>query len=376
MLIGYKHLLDAISGPEESHMIDALSIRNFRCFEKISVEGLGRVNVVVGDNAAGKTSFLEAIFLSQMNSPEIVLRLRLWRGLGAAEVQATRAGYESFWKDLFYRHNTENQIEVNATGSVESTRRLRVYYKEDESVSIQVPLFDDKLAEDTSAIIPITFEVFSNGRSTYYKPEMAPGGFKVKAGAGAAALTSIAAFYASSFAVITSPTEAAHQFSELSKKGVGQKLERIIHQIFPSIKSLSPESDSGIWMLHCNVPELPEKVPIGLVSSGVQKLISILLGIASQRNGIVLIDELDNGFYYKILPKVWEALHRFASEFNVQLFVSTHSEECLRALPPIVRKHEDAFRLIRVERKGKSHLARVFSGKNLRSAIETETEVR
>jgi AAA15 family ATPase/GTPase len=43
-------------------MIDRLIAKNFRCFESLDLPDLTRINVIVGDNASGKTALLEAIF--------------------------------------------------------------------------------------------------------------------------------------------------------------------------------------------------------------------------------------------------------------------------------------------------------------------------
>ena len=42
-------------------MIDKLSIENFRCFKSVQLWDLKRVNIIVGENASGKTVLLEAI---------------------------------------------------------------------------------------------------------------------------------------------------------------------------------------------------------------------------------------------------------------------------------------------------------------------------
>ncbi|MCB1640008.1 MAG: AAA family ATPase, partial [Thiothrix sp.] len=44
-------------------MLDSLYIRNFRCFEDLQVESLGRVNLVVGKNNTGKSTLLESVLL-------------------------------------------------------------------------------------------------------------------------------------------------------------------------------------------------------------------------------------------------------------------------------------------------------------------------
>ena len=44
-------------------MFQSLAIQHFRGFGKLALEGIGRVNLVVGKNNTGKTSLLEAITL-------------------------------------------------------------------------------------------------------------------------------------------------------------------------------------------------------------------------------------------------------------------------------------------------------------------------
>ena len=44
-------------------LIRDLTIKGYRCFEDFSMDGLTRVNLLVGNNNSGKTSFLEAVYL-------------------------------------------------------------------------------------------------------------------------------------------------------------------------------------------------------------------------------------------------------------------------------------------------------------------------
>jgi len=94
-------------------MIREAKIDNFRCFESVRLDNLGMVNVVVGDSASGKTALLESILLGSSGNPEIALRMRLFRGLGATvPLKRTRASYESIWKDLFFRMEQNREIKI------------------------------------------------------------------------------------------------------------------------------------------------------------------------------------------------------------------------------------------------------------------------
>jgi AAA15 family ATPase/GTPase len=50
-------------------MIDRLSVQNFRCFENLELQNLSQINVMVGDNASGKTALLESLWLAGGGNP-------------------------------------------------------------------------------------------------------------------------------------------------------------------------------------------------------------------------------------------------------------------------------------------------------------------
>ncbi|WP_446384963.1 AAA family ATPase [Coleofasciculus chthonoplastes] len=44
-------------------MLRDLTIQNYRCFNNFHIDGLARVNLLVGMNNCGKTTLLEAVYL-------------------------------------------------------------------------------------------------------------------------------------------------------------------------------------------------------------------------------------------------------------------------------------------------------------------------
>jgi len=360
-------------------MIQRLSIKNFRCFEQLNVDGLANINVIVGANASGKTSLLESIFLAAGGTPEIVLRLALWRGLGHAfPMSLHRGSYESIWRDLFFRFEQERAILISLSGEPESSRTLRISYSPSGVLAIP-PAANEKSAAtvdqkmDSSAIVPIIFEwADATGQKREFQVKITSEGLTL----GALPIPALTAFFSSSFTAVSSPSEPASQFSELNKRKHGDQIRQALRSAFPSIADISIEVSRGAYMLHCEVPWIPEKVPLALISTGIQKLIAILLGISSQPKGVVLVDELENGFYYKILPDVWRSLLRFCEIFGVQVFASTHSRECLRAALPTIAANEGKFRLIRMEREKNECIPRIFDGHEFAMAIQQEVEFR
>ncbi|MEZ2230398.1 ATP/GTP-binding protein [Microcoleus sp.] len=54
-------------------MLESFHIDNFRLFKHLEVRKLGRVNLIVGKNNSGKSTFLEALELYTSNASAIVL---------------------------------------------------------------------------------------------------------------------------------------------------------------------------------------------------------------------------------------------------------------------------------------------------------------
>jgi hypothetical protein len=372
--------IDEIPHDTPQPMIKSLQIENFRCFQKVNIDDLGVVNLVVGQNAAGKTSLLESIFLPGGNY-DLIFRLKNWRGLTTGvPIARSRTEYESLWRDSFFRFSQDQPIKISIAGSPENKRTLRIYY---DPAPNQLQIFPpDKqrgpgdIEPDSSAIVPITFEI-TDASSNVYKnqPVVHASGQIIASGSGGVPTAKIVFFVSN---LLADATYSAGLYSQLGIRNEEHKVKEVLKRVFPNISDLSifQVGNSGLSVF-CTVPNLPEKLPVGLVSSGIHKLLAILLGIASNQNGAVLIDEIENGFHYSVLHKVWEAILEFRKAYNVQLFISSHSKECMKSLGFFVREAPEQFRLLRAESLDDgSHTVRVFSGGDFESALETESEFR
>ena len=129
-------------------------------------------------------------------------------------------------------------------------------------------------------------------------------------------------------------------------------------------------------MLFAHVKDLPEKIPLSLASGGMNKLAAILLAMPSHPRGVIMVDEVENGVYYKRLPLIWESLLDLARAHECQVFVSTHSGECIEAAAQIAEKNPDDFSLVRtVSEKGVSKIKQI-TGRKFAAALEQRLDIR
>src|SRR5882672_9233137 len=91
-------------------MIRSIDVRNFRCFKHLIINSCHRFNVIVGDNGAGKTALVEAIFLALGSHPSLGLRYRQMRGLDSQFGGTINAIEDAMWRDLFYMQDWDTPM--------------------------------------------------------------------------------------------------------------------------------------------------------------------------------------------------------------------------------------------------------------------------
>jgi AAA15 family ATPase/GTPase len=92
---------------------------------------------------------------------------------------------------------------------------------------------------------------------------------------------------------------------------------------------------------------------------------------------VLLIDEIENGLHYSVLPTVWKGLLLAAKEFDVQIFATTHSWECILAADQAAREQANyELELIRLDRVKEDIKATIIDGNALETAKELGWEMR
>ena len=113
------------------------------------------------------------------------------------------------------------------------------------------------------------------------------------------------------------------------------------------------------------------------MGEGIARLTSIVLAIGNSSNGVVLVDEIENGFHHSVLHKVWRVIGEAARRFNTQVFATTHSMECIVAAHrAFVEGGTYDFGLHRLERIDKIIQDVSYPQEVLEAAIEMSLEVR
>lgn len=325
----------------------------------------------------GKQAFLEALFLTGGSNAEIYFRIRRWRGLGQIGLQltGTRDSFEALFRDMFHNFEQSLGLDIRITDSERGYRSLEVFYERKERYNL--PLSGGK-PDNIFLMVPLTFKWNNPEKVMYSTLEIKDGQLKLEGAPDVYPIMFMSPRTANT-------QEDAQRYSELSKQNLAAPVLKAIQRIFPEVQEITLESIANEIVLHARIEGLKEKLPLVDLSAGINKYLSLVLAVLINKDGTVLVDEIENGFYYANLAVILDSLFDLCEQHHVQLIASTHSYEFLQALSQAMKlrsKDGKGFACLRFERAGENRsivqqpTVKVIEGVALMAAIEENFEVR
>lgn len=119
-------------------------------------------------------------------------------------------------------------------------------------------------------------------------------------------------------------------------------------------------------------------LPIGSMGDGINRILTIILALVNAENGYLLIDEFENGLHFSVQEKLWKIIYDLSSKLNVQVFSTTHSEDCIRGFQEIANEKSTDFvgKLIRLDKIEDKITQVEFSLEELKIAENQNIELR
>ncbi len=361
--------------------------RNFRCFKELELRDLKRVNLITGVNNVGKTALLEAIFLHcGAYNPELTLRLNAFRGIEVVRVEVARWA-EAPWDSLFYQLDTSKPIEIVGENTITKRRVLRLRTLQEPAeieklpAAVQYAIGYRRDAEarpappgflETVKALELEYEEAVTKRTGKSYLFLLQGGIQI---APPVPSPPFPAFLQNALVRIP-PSEDAERYSKLEVLGKQEVLVRVLRLIEPRLKRLAVVALGGNPMLYGDTGH-GHMLPLPLMGGGMVRLTSLILHIANAPDGVVLVDEIENGIHHSVLPEIWRATGEVAREFRTQVFATTHSIECVAAAHKAFSELGDYdFGLYRLENVDGTVRAYGYDHDTLDAALEVGLEVR
>ena len=107
------------------------------------------------------------------------------------------------------------------------------------------------------------------------------------------------------------------------------------------------------------------------------RLFRLYLNFFTARNGMVLVDEVENGMHYSVLRDLWNLVRSAMHEWDVQFVATTHSAECIEAAMAAFETEPDDLSIHKLYTDGSGSVkATTFTGETLEGARDLHLEVR
>ena len=348
-------------------MFKKVDIHNFRGIRNASVENLGQVNLFWGKNNCGKSSLLDALFLvtGQSNPllPVNINRMRDYRGVSEKDFGLN-----------FYNFDTQNAINIVAYN--QEPRSLTI--TELQSSTSEVNIMSDSSDLSTTAQnrqygYNLTFS--SHGEEMHSRLVLQPT-------EGTAIEQKIEIDSRYNETIQCRYISSKYDF-QLSLDGLAEVMKNKAEgYILDALRVVEPKiKDIQVSPMDILVDiGLSQRIPINLLGDGTRKMLALASVIFECKNGVVLIDEVSNGFHHSVMTNLWKVILKAAHDNNVQVFATTHDLDSIKGLSRAIVESEwqdESFvSSFKLQKNGDDLAAYRYSPKQLEFAIEQEIEMR
>lgn len=356
--------------------IKSLNIDTFRGITNLDLNELADINILTGDNNGGKTSVLE--LLESANSPESA---KIWNKIVDRKSNSSMSGYSAYnaFKDLFNINNEIKQIKYNFRKEDCELIEVKIVGKESkeklttgEKDKISLPYMNgfflnaDMVMEDDGRLhnvekIELEFNlngVKKNDFSLYnfqnrylVEDEMNPQFANV---------------------IYISPTQHAESVLYLN-----DVLNEPI--LYEEMLNVLKEFDDGIISINMNdnVYKILSKnnakaLPLNVYGDGMKKAVLLMSAVVLAKDGILLLDEFETAIHTSAMNKVFQWILKTCMKLNIQLFLTSHSEEAIDKILKCCPQFQDKMKVFTLYQKKDRTVARELTGEK---AIEVKEQM-
>lgn len=347
-------------------MIRELQLQNFRGFPQYKLASLGRVNLLVGTNNSGKTSLLEAVELLLAHGDPRTIWISLSRR-GERVFGDDERGVSSEFdiSHLFYGHTPDfgSSFSIVSQNDVSSQRLTGsiLEVRADETGQERMPVIDGQLTFELPAGLHLEWISSTQSEATHIP---LTGRFGVSMDAIRRRMQRPQENRTPVAFVTTESLSEDEVIAALSGVVLDPEEDFVLQAmriIDPSIERIAPVIDARATP---NFPtrysqrggvvvksrDIKGRIPIGTMGDGIWHLLSLALSLVRARGGVLLVDEIDTGLHYSVMEDMWRLVQKTAQRLDVQVFATTHSSDCWKALASVCSREKTVGSEVSIQR--------------------------
>lgn len=374
-------------------ILKSLEIEGFRAFKDLRIERLGRVNLITGRNNVGKSYLLEAVSVyAHRGSPGEIFQLMESRDeiQFRSYIRPRSEGDDLDEQVLNIKHLFHGRRDVH-----ESPPPIKIGPASDPSAALRISVGwmmanGTGGAGDQQLLLPL---------ASLYGVEDERLALVVQLGMQEPEYYPLMQYLARRSAV---PRDRKTPIPCILIRADGLEprdvtvlwdsiaLTDLEHEVLTALRIIAPQVDrvtlvgeqgtrSGRTPI-ARTAKSDMPVPLRSMGEGMNRLLGISLALASARNGILLIDEIESGLHYSVQPDLWRLIFRVANWLNVQVFATTHSWDNIASFQQAAQEDDESegmlISLRRKEGEPERVTAVLFDEQELAMVTRENIEVR
>ncbi|MGN8370620.1 AAA family ATPase [Helicobacter pylori] len=365
-------------------MIQSVRIKNFKNFKNTQIDGFTKLNIITGQNNAGKSNLLEALYYLVGKSMHPCTNvLEIYDNIRKEPLTSESKSL------MFYGLDTEKKIQITTTLDNNQTLDLQIKFIASENQKV-IESQIIPTAEQTQMSSQLNFTLKKNNEEIYndhlnitkaynFPPIPNQSGYNRQfKNFDPNQLQKLLPF--ESAVIIPSDVvyRQAHMIQAVSKicsnNQLEEELNKHLNQFDNNIQSISFNTNN---QLKLKVKNIKEKVPLSVFGDGLKKYLHIVSAFMADNAKTIYIDEVENGLHFYRMKLLLRCVIDFINDNkdgNLQVFMTTHNQEFIEILDQVIREKDFVHqtKLFCLEQYNGSIVAEPYYGENLEYYFENE----
>ncbi|WQY11403.1 ATP/GTP-binding protein [Helicobacter pylori] len=365
-------------------MIQSVRIKNFKNFKDTQIDGFTKLNIITGGNNVGKSNLLEALYCLVGKSMHPCANITEIYDNIRKEPLTTES------KNLmFYGLDTEEEIQIVTTLDNNQTLDLQIKFIASENQKV-IESQIIPTAEQTQMPSQLNFTLKKNNEEIYndhlniakipnFPPIPNQSGYNRQfKNFDPNQLQKLLPFESATIIPIDVAYRQAHMIQAVSKicsnNQLEEELNKHLNQFDNNIQSISFNTNN---QLKLKVKNIKEKLPLSAFGDGLKKYLHIVSAFMADNAKTIYIDEVENGLHFSRMKLLLRCVIDFINDNkdgNLQVFMTTHSQEFIEILDQVIREKDFAHqtKLFCLKQDDQYVIPRTYYGENLEYYFENE----
>ncbi|AAD08125.1 ATP/GTP phosphatase [Helicobacter pylori] len=365
-------------------MIQSVRIKNFKNFKNTKIDGFTKLNIITGQNNAGKSNLLEALYYLVGKSMHPCTNvLEIYDNIRKEPLTSESKSL------MFYGLDTKEEIQIVTTLDNNQTLDLQIKFIASENQKV-IESQIIPTAEQTQMSSQLNFTLKKNNEEIYndhlniakvpnFPPIPNQSGYNRQfKNFDSNQLQKLLPF--ESAVIIPSDVvyRQAHMIQAVSKicsnNQLEEELNKHLNQFDNNIQAISFNTNN---QLKLKVKDIKEKVPLSVFGDGLKKYLHIVSAFMADNAKTIYIDEVENGLHFSRMRLLLKNTIDFINnnkDGNLQVFMTTHSQEFIEILDQVIREKDFAHqtKLFCLKQDDQYVIPRTYYGENLEYYFENE----